>query len=57
MRVHEAGGGRGAAGKREKVKGGGTGKVGLGYLGLEFSFYTLLLDSIKPVRFGPIQLV
>ena len=48
---------KGAAGKREKVKGGGARKVGLGYLGLEFSFYTPLLDSIKPVRFGPVQSV
>jgi hypothetical protein len=31
----------GAAGKRERVKGGGVGKVGLGYLGLECFFLYL----------------
>ena len=42
MRVHEARGNRrGAAGKRERVKGGGAGNVGLGYLGLECFFLYL----------------
>jgi hypothetical protein len=39
VKIHEAGGNRkGAAGKRERVKGGGAGNVGLGYLGLECLF-------------------
>jgi hypothetical protein len=42
VRVHEAGGnGRGAAGKKERVKGRGAGNIGLGYLGLECFFLYL----------------
>jgi hypothetical protein len=42
VRVHEAGrNGRGAAGKRERVKEGGAGNVGLGYLGLKCFFLYL----------------
>jgi len=51
------GGKEGGGWKERKGKGRGARKVGLGYLGLEFSFYTPLLDSIKPVRFGPVQSV
>ena len=43
MKVHEVEGNRrGAAGKRERVQGGGgAGHVGLGYLGLECFFLYL----------------
>jgi hypothetical protein len=42
VRVHEAeGNGRGAAGKGERVKEGGAGNVGLGYLSLECFFLYL----------------
>jgi hypothetical protein len=43
-------------GKGEKGKG-ADGKVGLGYLGLGSFLLYFFLDSIKPVRFGPVQLV
>jgi hypothetical protein len=44
----------GGRGKRER---GADGKVGLGYLGLGGFLLYFFLDSIKPVRFGLVQLV
>ena len=54
----ESGRGReGWGGRERKRKREAAGKVGLRYLGLECFLLYLFLDSIKPVRFGPVQSV